>query len=219
MTLILYKVLFKKFGFLSSSGQEKREEAVTNFVKKITGKDSVEVKKLVIIGDREVLEEIYDSRDDRGITLENEVKIAQKSDKFDESAFLKASERAIVTILDAFSAKRIDILEKLLEKDLFETFKEKIKTIGESTFKIVVVSFGEKSIFEKITRTKSDEVSVVRLRVAMEQIDYVEDRDRKVVLGSKDRIRRVLEEWTFTKSQNEKKVFWLLKSLNRCSIV
>jgi predicted lipid-binding transport protein (Tim44 family) len=219
LTLILYRFLFRKFGFLSTSEQEKREEAVTTFVRKITGKNDVDVKKLVIIGDREVLEEIYGNHDELEITSENVAKTAIKSDKFDETAFLKASEKAIVTILDAFSDKRLDILEKLLDKNLFEIFKEKIKTIGERVLRIVVISFEEKSIIEKITRNRSDEVNVVKLRVVMRQINYTEDKDQGIISGSKDRARKVSEEWTFAKFQSEKKVFWLLKSLNRCSAV
>jgi predicted lipid-binding transport protein (Tim44 family) len=171
------------------------------------------------VGDREVLEEIYGSRNELGILPDGELRVAVENEKFDEQAFLRASERAVVTILDAFSDRRIDILQKLLMKDLFEVLREKIENMGENILKLVVVSFEEKNIVEKIMRNKSNEVITVKLKIAMRQVNYIEDKDHNVVSGSKSKMRKVLEEWTFVKSQSEKRGVWLLKSLNRCSSV
>ena len=47
----------------------------------------------------------------------------------------------------------------------------------------------------------------------MEQINFVEDKDGNIIMGSKKKIQKVKEKWTFEKKTGDKTNFWLIKNI------
>ena len=137
----------------------------------------------------------------------------QDKDEFDENKFLKSAEKVAGMVIDAFSEKRLDVLEKMLTTDLFQIFKKKIENSVDIIYKSVIVAVTDKKIESKILDKKNKEITV---RINTDQINYIENTQGEIINGSKDKIVKVEELWTFVKDQtkNQENDAWLLKSIN-----
>ena len=137
----------------------------------------------------------------------------QDKDEFDENKFLKSAEKVVGMVMDAFSEKRLDVLEKMLTTDLFQIFKKKIENSVDIIYKSVIVAVTDKKIESKILDKKNKEITV---RINTDQINYIENTQGEIINGSKDKIVKVEELWTFVKDQtkNQENDAWLLKSIN-----
>lgn len=214
LTVLLYRLLFSNFGFMSEK-DKKRQEAASNFMKSMN--KSPKNVDILIIGDKETFDKMYDN-----YTKKTKVKVS-KTDKrleeFDEKAFLKISEKAITKISEAFSEKNIEALEKMLTKDLFKIFKEKIDNMHNQIYKSVIVYFKDISIENKKITKKT---KVVSLRVKTEQVNYIEDECGNIINGSKDKSSEITELWTFVQNKSANNgvpaTVWLLESIDNAQI-
>lgn len=215
LTILLYRLLFSNFGFMSEKDKKRQEEAVSNFMKNMN--KSPENGDILIIGDKETFDKMYNNYKEK-----IRVKISKtekKHEEFDEKAFIKISEKVITKISEAFSEKNIQALEKMLTKDLFKIFKEKIDNMHNQIYKSVIVYFKDISIENKKITKKS---KIVSLRVKTEQVNYIEDESGNIVSGSKDKSSEITELWTFIESQSTDNgvpvVVWLLESIDNVQI-
>lgn len=215
LTILLYRLLFSNFGFMSEKDKKRQEEAVSNFMKNMN--KSPENGDILIIGDKETFDKMYNNYKEK-----IRVKISKtekKREEFDEKAFIKISEKVITKISEAFSEKNIQALEKMLTKDLFKIFKEKIDNMHNQIYKSVIVYFKDISIENKKITKKS---KIVSLRVKTEQVNYIEDESGNIVSGSKDKSSEITELWTFIESQSTDNgvpvVVWLLESIDNVQI-
>lgn len=214
LTILLYRLLFSNFGFMSGK-DKKRQEAASNFVKSMNkSQKNVDIS---IIGDKEIFDKMYDN-----YTKKIKFKISKsdkKQEEFDEKAFIKISEKTITKISEAFSEKNAEALEKMLTKDLFKIFKEKIDNMHNQIYKSVIVYFKDISIENKKITKKT---KVVSLRVKTEQVNYIEDEGGNIINGSKDKPSEITELWTFVQSQssnnNTPVTVWLLESIDNVQI-
>ena len=134
----------------------------------------------------------------------------KQENTFDEAKFLKLSEKAVVAILNSFSNNNLEELKSLLSNKIFTVFEKNILNNQQNNMfcKTVIVSINEKIILEK---TISDCFSSVKLSLKMQQINYIEDNNKEVISGSKDKVNNINEVWTFTKTNENK--YWLLDSI------
>lgn len=214
LTILLYRLLFSNFGFMSEK-DKKRQEAASNFVKSMN--KSQKNVDIPIIGDKEIFDKMYDN-----YTKKTKFKISKadkKQEEFDEKAFIKISEKTITKISEAFSEKNAEALEKMLTKDLFKIFKEKIDNMHNQIYKSVIVYFKDISIENKKITKKT---KVVSLRVKTEQVNYIEDESGNIINGSKDKPSEITELWTFVQSQSSNNnipvIVWLLESIDNVQI-
>jgi predicted lipid-binding transport protein (Tim44 family) len=205
ITVILFKILFNNFGLLSTENKKERDDAIENFINNLSSKtNTVKAKK--------PFENIYSSCARKMKNVSNEKK-DKTVDNFNEGAFIKSAEKAVVMILDAFSQKRTEILEKMLTENMLNIFKKNIQEaeINNFSYKTVVISFNEPIILDK-NMDGTAENKTIKIRFLMKQINYIEDNDGNVLSGSKDKIESVSEDWTFIQQNTEIKT-WLLKSV------
>lgn len=208
--IFVYKLLFSNFGLTSDEEKRKQNNVANNFIKNVTNTEpNNNSKKVIVFGDIEEFNKIYKNY----INRVSKQKTLQDKDEFDENKFLKSAEKVVGMVIDAFSEKRLDVLEKMLTTDLFQIFKKKIENSVDIIYKSVIVAVTDKKIESKILDKKNKEITV---RINTDQINYIENTQGEIINGSKDKIVKVEELWTFVKDQtkNQENDAWLLKSIN-----
>ena len=208
--IFVYKLLFSNFGLTSDEEKRKQNNVANNFIKNVTNTEpNNNSKKVIVFGDIEEFNKIYKNY----INRVSKQKTLQDKDEFDENKFLKSAEKVVGMVMDAFSEKRLDVLEKMLTTDLFQIFKKKIENSVDIIYKSVIVAVTDKKIESKILDKKNKENTV---RINTDQINYIENTQGEIINGSKDKIVKVEELWTFVKDQtkNQENDVWLLKSIN-----
>lgn len=208
--IFVYKLLFSNFGLTSDEEKRKQNNVANNFIKNVTNTEpNNNSKKVIVFGDIEEFNKIYKNY----INRVSKQKTLQDKDEFDENKFLKSAEKVAGMVIDAFSEKRLDVLEKMLTTDLFQIFKKKIENSVDIIYKSVIVAVTDKKIESKILDKKNKEITV---RINTDQINYIENTQGEIINGSKDKIVKVEELWTFVKDQtkNQENDAWLLKSIN-----
>lgn len=210
ITLVLFKMLFNTFGFTTTQDVNKRDEAIKQFIKNASYKENINKNekeaenKSKNENDLQFFKNIYNN-------YTNKKEETQKQENtFDEAKFLKLSEKAVVAILNSFSNNNLEELKSLLSNKIFTVFEKNILNNQQNNMfcKTVIVSINEKIILEK---TISDCFSSVKLSLKMQQINYIEDNNKEVISGSKDKVNNINEVWTFTKTNENK--YWLLDSI------
>lgn len=208
--IFVYKLLFSNFGLTSDEEKRKQNNVANNFIKNVTNTEpNNNSKKVIVFGDIEEFNKIYKNY----INRVSKQKTLQDKDEFDENKFLKSAEKVVGMVIDAFSEKRLDVLEKMLTTDLFQIFKKKIENSVDIIYKSVIVTVTDKKIESKILDKKNKEITV---RINTDQINYIENTQGEIINGSKDKIVKVEELWTFVKdrTKNQENDVWLLKSIN-----
>ena len=208
--IFVYKLLFSNFGLTSDEEKRKQNNVANNFIKNVTNTEpNNNSKKVIVFGDIEEFNKIYKNY----INRVSKQKTLQDKDEFDENKFLKSAEKVVGMVIDAFSEKRLDVLEKMLTTDLFQIFKKKIENSVDIIYKSVIVAVTDKKIESKILDKKNKEITI---RINTDQINYIENTQGEIINGSKDKIVKVEELWTFVKDQtkNQENDAWLLKSIN-----
>lgn len=131
---------------------------------------------------------------------------------FNEDNFLKGSQNAVEMVNDAFSNKDIDTLKSLLSEYVFENFKKQIDTLINQNriLKSSLISFLSSKINNIYIENKAILIDVL---FEMEQINFVEDKDGKVIMGNKKKIEKVKEKWVFEKKISSKDNFWIINNI------
>jgi predicted lipid-binding transport protein (Tim44 family) len=208
LTFILFKALFSSFGFIPAENKNKKNEALDNFIKKL----SMTSGGVKTNQNSNPLEEMYNNYVKRLKNVSNADNKTPTNNSFDEKTFIKSAERAVVAVLEAFSQKKFDILENLLARGMLNTFKENVQKaeVDGFSYKTVVISFENSTILKK---NLDSEAKTVKVKFLMKQINYVENKEGDVVSGSKSKVEDIVEEWTFVQS-DVKENYWLLKSID-----
>lgn len=131
---------------------------------------------------------------------------------FNEDNFLKGSQNAVEIVNDAFSNKDIDTLKNLLSEHVFENFKKQIDTLINQNriLKSSLISFLSSKINNIYIENKAILIDVL---FEMEQINFIEDKDGKVIMGNKKKIEKVKEKWVFEKKISSKDNFWIVNNI------
>jgi predicted lipid-binding transport protein (Tim44 family) len=211
IAIVIFRILFKKFGTLTKEEYNKREKAIQNFVKQQNNSPSgcfcQKTKKIKEVTPLCALKQIKQEN----TLADSEEKL---KDQFDEVSFLKSVEIAISTIVDAFNNKNLAELEYFCSKDMFKTFKQNIELSNQrkENYRTVLVSFLNKQIIDKKLLVPGIK-NYVSVKIKTEQINYVEDEQKNVIRGSKGEIQTIEELWKF-ELENQKDNVWVLTSIS-----
>ena len=87
---------------------------------------------------------------------------------------------------------------EIFEKQILQNREKEIK------YKTIIISIKNKEILD----VSNCDTKVV-LKLEMEQMNYVEDKDGNVINGSREKVDNIEEIWTFVKKDQ----MWLLDSI------
>ncbi len=132
--------------------------------------------------------------------------------KFDEEAkkeFIKGAKIAYETIITNFASGNLKDIKYLLDKNVFNQFNEAIKDrknksfLSETTF----IGINSADIKDHVQNKNMLEVTV---NFVSEIISCVRDKNKKIISGDPDVIKKVTDTWKFTKDITSNNPNWLL---------
>ena len=144
--------------------------------------------------------------------IPKKVKKVVNQENFDENAkkeFLSGAKIAYETIITSFSSGNIKAIKTLLDKKVLNEFNEAIKDrtekklISETTF----IGINSAKIKEHNQLNNMLEVSV---DFVSEIISCIRDKDKKVISGDPEKIKKVYDTWKFSRDTRSENPNWFL---------
>ena len=164
-----------------------------------------------ILGKKTGYEEDINSSFPHDFSLKkNEKKIdASNFDETAKSEFLKGAKVAYETIITNFASGNLKDIKYLLNKKIFEQFDEAIKDrkrknlLSETTF----IGINSADIKE---HTQNKNMLEVTVNFVSEIISCVKDKDKKIISGDPDKIKKVKDTWKFSRDIKSNNPNWQL---------
>ncbi len=216
--LFLFITIFFIYKLKNSFGKRtdddvKREKSIEEFFKQ---KYQANIETIDSTNVIDITNKIYQENKiklDLDFDVPNNVKVKLEAINFNQDNFLKGVESAVEMINEAFSNKDIDTLKNLLSSDIFNSFEKKIDDLTShgKVLKSSLISIQSKKI-DNITA--KDNKILIDVLLEMEQINFIENMEKQVVMGDKKRIDIVKEKWTFERNIKSKTNFWIVNNIS-----
>ena len=132
--------------------------------------------------------------------------------KFDEEAkkeFIKGAKIAYETIITNFASGNLKDIKYLLDKNVFNQFDEAIKDRKNKSFLSETTFIGINSADIK-NHVQNNNILEVTVNFVSEIISCVRDKDKKIISGDPDVIKKVKDTWKFSKDIKSNNPNWLL---------
>ena len=155
--------------------------------------------------------------EDIASTFQNDLRVKKKEQKvdrsnFDEKAkneFIKGAKVAYESIITNFASGNLKEIKYLLNKKIFDEFEEAVKErnkknlLSETTF----VGINSANIKDHSQKNNILEVTV---DFVSEIISCVRDKDKKIVSGDPEKIKKVSDTWKFSRDLKSNSPNWQL---------
>ena len=131
---------------------------------------------------------------------------------FDENArkeFLKGAKIAYETIITNFANGKLKDIKSLLGKYVYQQFEDAIKDRNEKKISSETTFIGINSAEVK-EHVQNKNMLEVTVEFVSEIISCVKDKDKKVISGDPEKIKKVLDTWKFSKDSKSTNPNWLL---------
>ena len=131
---------------------------------------------------------------------------------FDENArkeFLKGAKIAYETIITNFANGKLKDIKSLLGKNVYQQFEDAIKDRNEKKISSETTFIGINSAEVK-EHVQNKNMLEVTVEFVSEIISCVKDKDKKVISGDPEKIKKVLDTWKFSKDSKSTNPNWLL---------
>ena len=140
-------------------------------------------------------------------------KIIQKQN-FDEEAqkeFLKGAEIAYETIITDFSDNDNKLIasKPLLSKKIFDQFNQALKDRSKRGHYAEITFIGVNSAKIK-EHKKIDKILNVTVDFVAEVITCIKDREKKIISGDSEKIKKIYDTWVFSRDISSKNPNWQL---------
>ena len=150
----------------------------------------------------------------------NKVKTKQKKDikeNFDENAqkeFLKGAKIAYETIITDFSDNdnKITTSRTLLNNEIFDQFDKALKQRIERGHEAEITFIGVNSAIIKEHKKIGNMLNVTVDFIA-EVITCIRDKDKKIVSGSPEKIKKIYDTWVFSRDTTSANPNWQLVNI------
>ncbi|MBA1339985.1 MAG: putative lipid-binding transport protein, Tim44 family [Pelagibacterales bacterium] len=144
----------------------------------------------------------------------NIIKEKIKSQSFDELAqkdFLKGAQIAYETIITDFSDSdnKLTTSKPLLSKKIYGKFKEALSERASKGYFAEITFIGINSALIKNHKVVENNLEVT-VDFVSELITCVKDKDKKIISGDSEKIKKVYDTWTFAKNIKTTNLNWLL---------
>lgn len=160
-----------------------------------------------------VLENTEDFIDDNDENIDVYEQILKKNKNFSISHFMKGSSIAFELIIKYFNQGNLMQLKPLVDKDLYNSFAEKIKRreeLDESHESVIVSIISQRIVEMKLVKN----MVFIAVEFLSEQINFTKDSKGNIISGSTSTINKVEDVWQFKKNTNSSDSNWLLVSIN-----
>ena len=131
---------------------------------------------------------------------------------FDNSAqleFLKGAKIAYETIITNFASGNLKNIKLLLDKKIYTQFNDAIKDRKEKEHTSETTFIGINSAMIK-NHQKKNNILEVTVEFVSEIISTLKDKDKKILSGDPDKIKKVYDSWKFSRDLRSLNPNWLL---------
>ena len=131
---------------------------------------------------------------------------------FDNSAqleFLKGAKIAYDTIITNFASGNLKNIKLLLNKKIYTQFSDAIKDRKEKGHTSETTFIGINSAMIK-NHQKKNNILEVTVEFVSEIISTLKDKDKKILSGDPDKIKKVYDSWKFSRDLRSLNPNWLL---------
>jgi len=131
---------------------------------------------------------------------------------FDDSAqleFLKGAKIAYETIITDFASENLKNIKLLLDKKIYTQFNDAIKDRKEKGHTSETTFIGINSAMIK-NHQKKNNILEVTVEFVSEIISTLKDKDKKILSGDPDKIKKVYDSWKFSRDLKSLNPNWLL---------
>ena len=135
--------------------------------------------------------------------------IAAADQNFSIEGFIAGAKSAYEMIVMGFAAGDRDMLERLLDQDVFHSFLSAIdgRANRGETMKTTLVSIDSVTVEDAALRDKTAQIT---LRFATKLINATENSSGAVIDGSPDRVVDMIDIWTFARDSRSRDPNWKL---------
>jgi len=143
-------------------------------------------------------------------TKKNETKLDVNN--FNESAkkeFIKGAKIAYESIITNFASGNLKEIKYLLDKKIFDQFDEAIKERNKKGLFSETTFIGINSADIK-DQEQNNNILEVTVNFVSEIISCVKDKDKKIISGDPDTIKKVYDTWKFSRDSRSTSPNWLL---------
>lgn len=127
--------------------------------------------------------------------------------------FIEGAKSAFEMVLKAFAAADLEGLKSLLAENIYDGFEAAINE-NKSAGKVIttnLIAINEVTILS--ARMLENTASII-VRFVSKQINYISDKDGKIIVGRKDEISEVIDVWTFKRDVTSPNPNWIISATN-----
>ena len=131
---------------------------------------------------------------------------------FDDSAqleFLKGAKIAYETIITDFASGNLKNIKLFLDKKIYAQFNDAIKDRKEKEHTSETTFIGINSAMIK-NHQKKNNILEVNVEFVSEIISTLKDKDKKILSGDPEKIKKVYDSWKFSRDLRSLNPNWLL---------
>jgi predicted lipid-binding transport protein (Tim44 family) len=136
-----------------------------------------------------------------------------ESCKMSAEFFVSGAKSAFEMVIKAFAAGDFEVLKTLLSDNIFSGFEAAInqRKAEEKTIVTNLISINEAKI---ISASTLENTALITIKFTSKQINYITDKEGKIIVGRKDEITEVNDIWTFKRELNSPNPNWLVSATN-----
>lgn len=187
-----------------NNAKETKKSSVIDFNVKKKNDDNAE--PVIVKDDYNDLMMRYNTQIAKGLT-----KISSIEKTFNEKSFINGANYAFEYIFKAFNNGDKQVLQNLIQNDLFKDFESVIeeRENSDSIETNTLVSILETHIKDVAIK---DNVAQIDVEFVSEQVNLVKDKDGKIIEGNPSDLNKISEIWQFERKLNSNNPNWLLVS-------
>ena len=134
---------------------------------------------------------------------------ANNFDEKEKKEFLKGANAAYETIITNFAKGNLKDIKYLLDKKVFDQFNEAVNERNSKGLTSETTFIGINSSNVK-DHKQTNNIFEVTVDFVSEIISTIKDKEKKIISGNPDKIKKVYDTWKFSRDTNSKNPNWLL---------
>jgi len=147
----------------------------------------------------------------KNINIEKKAKSNEIFDDFAQKEFLKGAKIAYETIITDFSDNdnKLTTSKPLLSKKIYDQFNSALIERNKNQHSAEITFIGVESATVK-EHKQIDKILEVTVDFVAEIITCIRDKDKKIISGDPEKVKKIYDTWVFSRNINSKNPNWQL---------
>lgn len=156
-----------------------------------------------------------DKEELKEINLTETQKTLAQIPNFEEKNFLTGAKKAFEIILTAFSKADLETLEMLVNKTIYNKFKDIIEQRKNEgiTAELDFIGFDKAEIID--AKINKNNIAKITVEFVSQQVNLLKDKEEKIIEGDDQYIQTITDKWTFEKAITSTNPNWVLVSTKK----